>query len=353
MSPKPASKTLPAAPRPSAEAPPPDSFWQKYSPHHEFPVSMTISVLLHATLAVVLVFSGWALAGSLFGETPPPKIEIAYVPFGGGDQASGGGGGGTFAPPGNKENVELKDPPKTDFDPKSPPQIDLVPDKQTTPEIDIPNITRSELTIPDFKVVLPTPPDRRPGTTNPGQGGPGTGGGLGTGKGTGVGPGVGPGSGPGKAGSGIPGPMTRAEILAQRWRFDFSGDAKEHLKKLLALGITVGFKDAKNDFYMIDDLKVRPVTWKPAPFDQYKDSIKWYSQSPVSVLGLSKELQMPGPPAHFVLLLPADREQMIADAELAYARTHRREPQRIETTWFDFHITGGKLQPYVQRQTYK
>lgn len=337
-------------PKPSPQsppsAPPADSFWRTYSPHHEMPVALAASVTLHVLLGVVIVVSGLAIAADIWGETRPPELKVAFIQASG-EPDSGGGGGGDPTPAGpNKEFINPKDAPKTDVDPTPTTRIDVIPEKPPQ-DIDIPSIPTTDIVIPKFEVVS-TP---KPGTNNPGKGGPGTGGGLGAGVGSGVGPGKGPGSGPGNPGLGG-GPATRAEILAQRWRFNFSGSPRDHLQKLIASGITLGFKDHKNEFYLINDLKSRPVTWKPAPFDQYKDSVKWYSQAPKSVIDLAKELNMPAP-YQYVLLLPSDREQMIANAEFAYAKSRNRDPQRIEETWFDFHIHGGKLEPYVQRQTYR
>src|SRR5262245_52633254 len=47
--------------------------------------------------------------------------------------------------------------------------------------------------------------------------------------------------------------------LAQRWRFDLSGNSQEHAAKLAASGLLLGFFDTDNRFLVVKDLSKRPV----------------------------------------------------------------------------------------------
>ncbi|MEI7686711.1 MAG: hypothetical protein WCL32_16960 [Planctomycetota bacterium] len=181
------------------------------------------------------------------------------------------------------------------------------------------------------------------------QAGPRGDGGTGGGSGGGKGPGKGRGNGPGD-GTGVPGLATRAEVLAQRWRFNPSGSPREHVEKLTAAGVRVGFKDGNDQFWLIRDLKKRPVDFQLESFDKYNDTVKWFSQEPRSVLGMAHELRLPGPPQFFVLLLPKDREQKLADAEFQFAKARNRDLKRVEETWFDFRPVGGAFEPVVVGQ---
>ena len=186
-------------------------------------------------------------------------------------------------------------------------------------------------------------PAARPGAPNTGTGG-GQGGGNGTGKGTRNGPGTGTG------GSASARPATRAQIIAERWNFTPTGSAKAHVEKFVAIGITLGFEDGAGSLYIIKNLKRRPADFQAEKHDKYKDTVMWANEYPPSVLALSNELGLPAPPRRFILLLPRDREQKMADEELRFTTEKRRDLAKVTRTIFDFRLKNGVYEPVAVAQ---
>src|SRR5436189_987324 len=79
---------------------PDESVWKRYSPHQECPLSFGLSVLLHLTVAMIIMLAGM-LVFSFSAKSGPPDMEL--ITF------SGGGGSG--------ENVGNPDNPKMLQDP--------------------------------------------------------------------------------------------------------------------------------------------------------------------------------------------------------------------------------------------
>src|SRR5207253_1778567 len=73
--------------------PPEERFWQRYSPHYEFPLSSVSSVAIHVLVLVLLFFVGKYLIDRLT-ETKKPLGEIGVVVVGGGGGNPKGQGGG-------------------------------------------------------------------------------------------------------------------------------------------------------------------------------------------------------------------------------------------------------------------
>src|SRR5437763_15439979 len=60
--------------------PPEEQFWQRYSPHHEFPLSTTTSVVLHALIFGLLVLLAYVLFVPDDSQKQPPKVDVKVVP---------------------------------------------------------------------------------------------------------------------------------------------------------------------------------------------------------------------------------------------------------------------------------
>jgi hypothetical protein len=254
--------------------------------------------------------------------------------------------------------------------PAEPRAQSLLP-KEAPPELDIPLLddgtppVDNELAIELIKIAkqadeevrkamdLPkAPPSAKPaprkigspGTGNPkGQGGQG---------GTGGGPGMGAkqGSGVGTGGPGGRPNATKQEVFAWRWRFDLSGDGKEHARKLAAMGVTLAIPDGRGGFFVVTDLNRRPVELKKDSLVAFKEAVKWYNQKPESLQGLAREFQLKFVPQYVVLLLPKEREEKMAAEEAEYAREQRRDLTKIQATWFDFRLRHGMYDPAVIKQ---
>jgi hypothetical protein len=257
----------------------------------------------------------------------------------------------------------------------SPDQPDLPatsrPPMETTPELGVPLLDDgspplSGETVLELQKVLDeaqkevnkemkisTPPPRSGGSSAKKAGPVGTGNPKGTGGlgGSGGGSGLGNKKGPGM-GQGGPGgrQATAQEIKAARWRFEFGGDAKEHARKLAAIGVTIAVPDPTGGFYIITDLNRRPVEIKRDALTAYKDAVKWYNTRPESVQSLARELQLRFTPKYVVLLLPKEREEKMAAEEARFAEANRRDPKNVQATWFDFRLKNGAYDPTVIRQ---
>src|SRR2546427_8360397 len=73
---------------PAGPAPAEEPFWNRYSPHHEFPLSSATSIALHVLAFVGLIVAGWVLARMLVKR----KLEGENNnPAGGGGEPRGGG----------------------------------------------------------------------------------------------------------------------------------------------------------------------------------------------------------------------------------------------------------------------
>lgn len=328
-------------------APPRDSVWTKYSPNHEFPLASATSIVVHVLLFLGVVLIGILLNRRWYGESSQPLSmsvgKLVEASAGSPDGGNPGGSPGTNAP--GTEIVEPKQTPKDPLDATLPPPIvDSI--KPMPFDFNLPDVPTfgDPTTANDInKKFDQLQKDLNIGS-KPNANGDG---GVGRGKGGKVGDGNTPGTGGPR---GVPHGLSRSETLAQRWRFIPTGSPREHVEKLIAAGVRVGFKDGNQQFWLIDDLKKRPVEFRLEPFDKYKDTVKWYSQDSRSVHGMAVELQMAGPPQHFVLLLPQEREQKLAEAEAQFARSKNRDLRKIEETWFDFRPVGGVFVPSIFAQ---
>ena len=336
--------------------PPDQTFWKRHSPRHECPIAGSASMLLHLVALGGVVLAGLAMSWRWYGEsTQPPVMGLAYIEGGPGDGKAPGGGEGsprksvenvasgpqTPEPPAPAPNTQapliLPKPAATGEDPD--PIVPIVPQKKE-------DKTFAKV-FEDLKNSAAAANAQPNGVPN-GNGGNGNGPGQGTGKGPGVGPGNGPGDGTGFGGATTK--ALQAQIRADRWHFDSGGSPRERIAKFAAVGITLGFTDFEDRLYIIKDVKRRPVEFRPDSWDHYKDVVKWANENDPVNPGLSRELGLPAMPRRFVLLLPPDREQKMADEEMRYAREKGHDFSKVEGTLFDFVLTRGVYEPVVRGQ---
>jgi hypothetical protein len=351
--------------------PPEETAWQKYSPHFELPIAGATSLILHGVVIGVLLVAGLASFFSLSAEgTKPARMDVVVIEGGGGFEGGGGEPGlpgpvdGSGAP--RTENVQQPQ----DQQPETP-RPSQRPVEETLPELGVPAIDDGTPPLNNevfhelqklakeaddaVKRAMQIPAALTPalvskevkvvpkGTNNPkGIGGlGGSGGGLGAGKRKGPGTG---GGGPGGR------QVTDQEAKAWRWRFDLAGDAKEHARKLGAIGVLVAVPDPRGGFILITDLNRRPVDMKKDSLAAFKDAVKWYNTKLDSVQPLARELQLPFVPKFVVMLLPKEREQKMVQEETRYANEHRRNVENIQMTLFDFQLRNGVYEPVVRDQ---
>jgi hypothetical protein len=336
--------------------PPDQTFWKRYSPRHECPIAASASTLLHVVALGGVVLAGLAMGWRWYGErSQPPKMGVVYVEGNPGDGRPVGGGGGSPTAVGT-ENVDIKPQTQRPFiaEPKAPAPLILPKSSSTDDTTDI-GVTKPAPTTDNKAYAAKLEADlanaaKRNGAAEPGRGSPGTGGGQGTGKGTGTGSQTGPGDGTGGDGMATTKSM-RAQILANRWRFESGGSPRDRIAKLAAFGMTLGFTDFTGNLYILENLKQRPSRFRPESFERYKETVIWgLRKNNPDVPGLSRELLLPATASDIVLLLPADREQQMADEEMRYAKEKGYDFSKVEATLFDFELVRGAYEPVVKGQ---
>jgi hypothetical protein len=346
--------------------PPEVKFLKRYSPHHEFPLAGVTSFFLHGLVLGALIVGGLGLLTNYAENNKPVSMTVVQMPLG--DEGMEGARG--FAgEPGEGQKTELQasvpmpeqsQAPTPEMTPelKAAPTLELklpTPDMPPTPKrfdptAEFANISEEAKKQAERPIVAPkvAGPVKTPGKK--GDGGTGDKKGVGgrgeKGIGMGLGQkGIGIGSTPGGK------TATRQEILAYRWRFDVTGGGKEHADKLAAIGVTLAFPDPQGHGYLVArDLKRRPVQLQKDDLKEYQEAVKWYNTKPESIQALATELRLPFVPRHVMLLLPKDREEKMATEEARFAMQQRREPSRVQATWFDFRLQGGQYEPVAIRQ---
>jgi hypothetical protein len=342
-------------------SPPDQTFWKRYSSRHECPIAASASTLVHLLAIGGVVLAGLAMSWRWYGDkTQPPEMGLVYLEGSPGDgRPIGGGGGGPKE--GGVENIasspqplrptvsSLPKSPAPILVPMSPPTVDDNTDVGVLPKsppVDDKALAKLEADLARSVAASSTQASGNGGT---GRGGTGTGGGLGTGEGTGTGSGKGPGDGTGPAMGTTK--ALRAQILANRWRFDSGGSPRERIAKLASFGMKLGFADFAGNLFMIEDLQRRPFKFRPDSFERYKETVKFgIGQDCQDWAGLVRELGFPVIAEKIVLLVPPDREQKMADEEMRYAREKGYDFSKVEATLFDFEPVRGVYEPVVKGQ---
>lgn len=310
-------------PIPVPSAPPEEEFWERYSPHYEFPLSSIGAVALH--IAFLLVFLGmlWLLAKFTFNDKEPvPMRAMALVGDGDGEDGKGTGGGDL------PEN-------NTPFD------VPMEPTK--VQEIPIEKVKEMEHLFPK----LPTPDEglhpeqldaaRKISKLNDdvrkiileGQGGK-------RGKGPGDGEGT---SGVPGTGSSNRGDATSSSNRAMRWELVFrTADGKDYLAQLAAMRATLVLPQP-SDF---STLKVYRDLSSPvgSPFSRNElPGLHFIDDDAGSASRLAKALGVDFTPPYFIAFFPKDIEEELATKERAY---RGRSENEIFSTKFKILIRDGK-----------
>lgn len=337
--------------------PPDEKFWQRYSPHHEAPLSGMTSLFLHGVVVGLLLIVGYLMSLRWHGDAAkPPSMDLVMIEGGGDGLAEGLGGPAGLADgsadvrtelvPGNKTNepqVAKIDNSVLELD--KAPSIDLMlPETDFKPEPESKDLLKDlETLTTQAKAQAQAPKNVAKSSGPTGPKGVGGKGGIGDAPGPGKGrKGLGP-------GAGGMGGLTKQQIFAQRWRFQLYGDGKMHADKLATVGVTLALLDPRGQYWVVRDLNQRPADLRREDMTRYKEAVKWYNGQADSIFALARELQIPFIPKHIVLLLPKDREQKMADAEARYAQLQNRDVKAVQETWFDFQLRGNDFEPVVIR----
>jgi len=269
---------------PAPLAPPDERFWEKYSPHYEFPLSSFGSLALHVAAVVVFIGALWLLAQlTVSDKTAVPMTELAVA-----------GPGSDITPPGGGELIEgvRNERPK---------------------ERVVPNAKLGEIPEALKDLVRPAAPGK---------------------------PGTGPVGGE-KAGPVGKGDPTSSGSRGVRWELNFSSEnGRDYLNQLAAMKATVvvplppNWKSAK----AFTDLGREKPPARDFDLSQVP-GLYFVDSEPGSVGRLVGALGLEFVPPLFIALFPKEIEEELAAKERAYAG---RKEGDIALTRFKVLIRDGK-----------
>src|SRR5262245_32367887 len=314
-----------SAPPPAPLAPPDEQFWDKYSPHHEFPLSSIGSVALHigvfAALAGLLYL---AYKSTISDKTPVPMRAIVVV----GDNTGAEGGGSGGGKP--QENV---DPTIHQVRPKEVPQAQLdeaVPKlKEFLPKVpsNSPGLRPEDLpAVPRFAGLDKELQDKLlEGASGQKGKGPGTGGG---------------GPGPEGPGAGQASDPTSSASRGIRWELNFKTESgTDYLNQLRAMKATL--------------LLPQPANWKEyksyplsegslvgQEFDITKlPGLHFIDDESGSAARLARAMGLDFSPPKFLAFFPKEIEEELARKEREF---RARKESEIFSTSFRILVRDGK-----------
>jgi hypothetical protein len=319
-------------------------FWKKYSPHHEFPLSLSSSIFLHILGFVLL--GGFLLA--FFGLNREKELPINTVVV--------AGGGGNPNGVGNNRGAGVL-PSNEAVDDKDKPQPDRVAENINKEQLTKPEAKKAELP-PLDKGVRPIEADTSAADTKlgaigdklrakiagaiagKGQGGPGSGGGQGSGTGTGIGNASGPGR----------GNLTQREKRQLRWTMMFNTrSGEDYVDQLIGLGAILAIPAGPNHEYLV----IRDLDRRHGPIQPKREDlgdlnrIYWVDNKPQSVYSLAMALGIRPVPEHFVAFFPPELEKELAEKEQKYSSSKEED---IEETVFRVVRSGNRYEPIVIEQ---
>ena len=343
-----------AAPASSAKAattknqlvPPDEQFWQRYSPHYEFPLSGVSSFALHLL--------GVGLAALLFmipsfgGDRAPMELdEVSWDAGGGGGSPTGIGDNRGDGASGASEDQKLPDP-KTRFEDKvKDPDLTVTQGPALTlPELSDPDVARlieqTNQAVQSIKDLPKTTANamREGLAAGKGKGGPGKGGGEGTGSGTGTGDASGPGT----------GKISKRIQRMLRWTMAFNTrDGRDYAAQLRSLGAILAVEQPDDPQKgMVYKELTNPAKGEVQELNSIK-RIWWIDDKAESVEALSRALGIRPVPKRFIAFLPQELEEKLLRLELNYAGGKKEE--EIKETVFEVRpLGGGRYEPRVISQ---
>ncbi len=320
--------------------PPDEKFWQRYSPHHEFPLSATSSVFLH-----ILVFGliALVLSSSLFAffREKPIEVDAIVIAGGGGNPLGVGSGPGDGVIPTGPEAAAKEKPPEVigkDLPTEQLKKPELKPVQLTDLPSD-PNAKRpiepETHSLGKLSEVGKNAKARLEGIlAGYGKGGTGSGGGKGRGTGTGEGDL----SGPGKGTLGV------REKRQLRWTMIFNTrSGNDYANQLNGLGAFIAILNPSGEYLVIRNLKARPVRGEIEDLRQI-NRIYWVDDKPQSVNSLAVALGIRSTPDHIVAFFPVDLEKELLEKEMKYFKGKEDD---IEETFFKVVERGGRYETVV------
>ena len=339
-SPPAGKNSAPAGAKPP-KGPPEERFWQRYSPHHEFPLSTVSSIVLHglllALVAVIFTKLLWRE-----GDNDPLSLDAIQVDAGGGGNPEGVGdarGDGVIptkqeaADAQQKQNVVTPDQvAKNDKLEKPTPEA---------PKIDVPTDPDRVISdaagppIENFLALKESAQKNRISgkVAGKGKGGTGSGGGQGSGTGTGTGSGI---------GEGTQKKISVRQRRMQRWVMGFEtrdgGDYRDQLMGLGAiLAVPLEGSHDKYTYRIYRDLSKTPIHGHPEDIRKI-NRIFWVDDDPNSVGRLAEALGIRRP-RFIAAFFPMALEKDLREQERQESRDAPEDD--IEETHFKVVQEGG------------
>lgn len=320
-------------------APPEEQFWKRYSPHHEFPLSLSSSVVLHLMGLAILIFGAILLLR--FIPNTAVAVDAVTIAGGGGNPDGIGNDRGDGAVLPGKEVVESDKPPEKMA--KNVPSEKLqTPDATTPPLVTEPSkddrmVDQNAEAMSNQAASVRSKAKEKLAAylAGKGQGGSGMGGGKGKGRGTGEGDLEGPGK----------STQTQRDRRRARWTMVFNtrgGQGQDYLKQLDALGAILAVPTSGDNYLVIRDLKEKPVRSVVEDIRQF-NMIWWVDDMPQSVHSLAAALGIPVP-EHFVAFFPLALEQELLQKE---QQAYRGNEDDIVETRFRVEWRSGHYEPVV------
>ncbi len=348
----------PSTVRPDAAklpVPPDERFWERYSPHHEAPLSGVGSFALHFLIAGFLLLAGYLGWLGLGGHSARPSFDVVRLD----DSGGGGDPRGKDENPGNgaigrEEVAENARPADRDSKPAdNPERPDLPPPvagPQEAPQVSVNSDSKHFIQLGVrsaeelSKVRLDAGKWLRDGPRPAGVGknGPGS---LG-GQGPSPGPGDGVGTKPGK------GKLDRRTERMMRWTLRFqnrTGD--EYVRQLAGLGAILAIPKNRDgtSYWVVRDLTHRPAKLLDEDVNAL-NRIFWHNTRPEDVAPVLRALGVSVGASRFVAFMPQELEEKLAQDELRYRGLSEDE---ILETQFDVKFKNGKYVAEVAEQRRK
>jgi hypothetical protein len=346
-SPAPAEKKAPTS-GPSAGKPRVITFLERYSPHHEFELSVAGALGFYAFLIGVMILAALLYARAEDDETHrPPKMEVVEIQ--GGDGGLDGLGVGTTPLGGSKGSKTEAENVASAKSPEQPPQLNqkdfALKDPMRGPELKLPTGAQEEPAEdgdPIFAglgetakeaqrnlIAALAPPPKAEGKGTGGKvnvgGTPGTGGpaGRGGGKGGKVGPGE------GKSPHGRV--QTPQFKRAMRWRLLMSDDPKTHFEMLRALKVTLIAPTPTPGLFRVMDLsRSTPAFETTRKVREHADKVWWVTSEPRQVPPLAAYLGLRPRPPFFNIFLSKEMEDRMLVKEREYQGAFEDQIERTE-----------------------
>lgn len=337
--------------------PPDEQFWQRYSPHAEFPLSSVGSFVIHLLFFGLLALAAW-LGVVLFGDARKsvPVEAVRLDLGGGGGNVHGRGEGaneGTPREAGGQENEKSTENAapedvhrpelKVEPGPKLDPKFDDNPKRTISAASTSATINGLRERLNNLKFQSGKP-------SGYGKGGTGEGGGSGGGKGKGTGDG---------RGDGVATPTQREKRML-RWTMMFSvNNSPDYVAQLGGLGaiLAIPVRDGPKgpEYEIVRNLSARPAKLLKEDVQEIQRMVYWVDDKPDSVQGVMAVLGLQQiRPSHFLAFMPVELEKKLLDLEIAYLK--KKYPGRgeddIKSTKFRIRSLGrGKFEPVVDTQT--